>query len=134
LTAQEEITQSTETPLPSFPQKRQDRKSKGLTAKMQKTLDRLNLPLRVVWTPRGIAAIHGEIKQGVIYIYDSNPKEAVETFEHEVYEYKFKEVTKIYRTMVNSLIEIIEKEIYARKEAFFDFLPLLQESMKALKE
>jgi hypothetical protein len=134
MTAQEETAQPTETPLPSFPQKLQGRKSKGLNAKMQKTLDRLNLPLRVLWTPRDSATIHGEIKQGVIYIYDANSKEAIETFEHEVYEYKFKEVTRMQRAMINSLIEVIEKEIYARKEAFFDFLPLFRKSMGDLKE
>ncbi len=134
MTSQEETTQSTETQLPSFPQRLQDRKSKGLNTKMQRTLDRLNLPLRVLWTPRDNAPIHGEIKQGIIYIYDANQKEAVETFEHEVYEYKFKEVTRMQRAMINSLIEVIEKELYARKEAFFDFLPLFRESMKGLKE
>ena len=79
-------------------------------------------------------AIHGEIKQGFILIYDMSEKEAIETFEHEVYEYKFKQATKVYRKMVNSLLEIVEKEIYYRKEAFFDFLPLFQEAMKDIKE
>jgi hypothetical protein len=101
---------------------------------MQKILNRLNLPLRVLWTPREDMTIHGEIKEGVILIYDSSEKEVIETFEHEVYEYKFKEVTRPYRMMVNSLIDILEKETYARKEAFFDFLPLFQETMKDLKE
>lgn len=111
-----------------------DHISRGLSAKMQKTLDRLNIPLQVFWAPNENATIHGEIKQGCIFIYDVDDQDAIETFEHEVYEYKFKEVTKVYRAMVNSLIEVIEKEIYARKEAFFDFLPAFQEMMKDLKE
>jgi hypothetical protein len=134
VTAQKETTQPTETALPSFPQILQDRKSKGLNAKMQKIIDRLNLPLQVRWTPKGNVSIHGEIKQGIIYIYDNDPKEAVETFEHEIYEYKFKEITRLQRAMINALIEVIEKEMYARKEAFLDFLPLFQKTMGDLKE
>ena len=108
--------------------------SRKLEEKLQKILDRLNLPLEVVWTPNENMQVHGEIKQQIISIYDMREKAAIATFEHEVYEYKLKEVTKLYRVMVNSLIDIIEKEIYSRKETFFDFLPLFQEAMKSLKE
>jgi len=112
----------------------QDTKKRNLENKLKNILDSLNLPLDVVWIPKANMPIHGEIKENVILIYDAGEKTAIDTFEHEVYEYKFKEVTKLYRVMVNSLIDIIEKEIYSRKETFFDFLPLFQEAMKSLKE
>jgi hypothetical protein len=35
--------------------------------------------------------------------------------------------------MFNSLLEVMEKEIYARKEAFFDFLPSFRDVMKEIK-
>lgn len=49
------------------------------------------------------------------------------TFEHEVYEFKFKEVTYAYRTLVNSLIEGVEKLAYERQEKFLEFLPRISE-------
>jgi len=39
------------------------------------------------------------------------------TFQHEVYEFKFKEITFPYRTLVNSLIERVEKLTYERKKS-----------------
>lgn len=110
----------------------QSKNESKLQTRMQKALYRLNLPLQVVWAPNENMPVHGEIKQYTIYIYDKNQKDALATFEHEVYEYKFKEVTRLYRSMVNSLLDVIEKETYARKEAFFDFLPVLEETMKNL--
>lgn len=105
------------------------RNMRKLTDKLQGVLGRLNLPLKVIWAPNDNMFVHGEIKSNVILIYDSCEKDAIETFQHEVYEFKFKEVTRLYRSMFNSLLEVMEKEIYARKEAFFDFLPFFQETM-----
>jgi hypothetical protein len=105
-----------------------------LQTRMQKALYQLDLPLQVLWLPNEKMTIHGEINQQTIFIYDENEKDALATFEHEVYEYKFREVTRLYRAMVNSLLEVLEKEIYARKESFFDFLPLLQEAIKEIQE
>jgi hypothetical protein len=45
------------------------------------------------------------------------------TFEHEAYEFKFKEVIYPHRTLVNCLIEAAEKLAYERKEKFLEFLP-----------
>ncbi|MCJ7762750.1 hypothetical protein MUP38_04760 [Candidatus Bathyarchaeota archaeon] len=66
---------------------------------------------------------HGEINSNCLFIYDRDECEAWLTFEHEVYEFKFKEVTYPYRTLVNSLIEAVEKLTYGRKEKFLEFLP-----------
>ncbi len=104
-----------------------------LQARMQKALYQLNLPLQVLWLPNEKTIIHGEIKQQTIYIYDENENDALSTFEHEIYEYKFKEVTRLYRSMINSLVDVIDKETYARKEAFFDFLPVLEETIRNIK-
>ena len=70
---------------------------------------------------------HVQIRLILILIYDRNESEAWLTFEHEVYDCKFKEVTFPYRTLVNSLIETVEKLTYERKEKFIDSLPRISE-------
>jgi len=99
----------------------------SLEKRMQRILDRLGVPLRVMWTPKANLGKHGEIASGVLYVYDKNESEAWLTFQHEIYEYKFKEVTYVYRTLVNSLIEGFEKLAYERKEKFLEFLPRILE-------
>lgn len=99
----------------------------SLEERMQRILDRLGIPLRVKWIPNADLEKHGEITSGVLYVYDKNESEAWLTFQHEVYEYKFKEVTYAYRTLVNSLIEGFEKIAYERKERFLEFLPRILE-------
>jgi len=108
--------------------------TKMLTEKMQKTINHLNLPLKVLWLPKEECVIHGEIKQGTLFIYSTDEKEALETFKHEIYEYKFKEITRLHMSIVNSLLEILQKEIYHKKEAFFDFLPHFHETMEELNK
>ena len=95
--------------------------------KMQNCLDRLGLPLKVLWMPETKIAKHGEIKSNCILIYDRDEAEAWLTFEHEVLEFKFKEVTFPYRSMVNNLIEAVEKMAYERKEKFIEALPKVSE-------
>jgi hypothetical protein len=91
--------------------------------KMQHCLDRLGVSLRVVWAPRTGSGKHGEISSGCLLIYDQDQEEAWVTFTHEIYEFKLKEVTSVYRTLINSLIEGYEKLAYDRKEQLLEFLP-----------
>lgn len=92
-------------------------------SRMQRCLDRLGVPLRVLWTPETNSNKHGEINSSCLFIYDGDESEAWLTFEHELHEFKFKEVTYAYRMLVNSLIETVEKLVYERKEKFLEFLP-----------
>lgn len=101
--------------------------------KMQSCLDQLAVPLKVMWIPKPKSDKHGEIDSNILFIYDKNEREAWLTFEHELYEYKFKEVTYAYRTLVNSLIEAVEKLAYERKERFLEFLPRIQEAIAEQK-
>ena len=94
-----------------------------LEVKMQNCLVKLGVPLKVLWIPKEDSVKHGEISSNCLLIYDRNEVEAWLTFEHEVYEFKFKEVTVPYRSLVNSLIETVEKLTYERKEKFLEFLP-----------
>jgi hypothetical protein len=98
-----------------------------LESKMQKCLDRLGVPLKVMWIPKASSGKHGEIDSNRLLIYDKSEQEAWLTFEYEVYEYKFKEVTYTYRTLINSFIEAFEKLAYERKEKFLEFLPRISQ-------
>jgi hypothetical protein len=97
---------------------------------MQDVLERLGIPLSVVWTPENNRSIHGEIRQGTIYIYDHQESEAFATFTHEVIEFKLREVTKVYRVLINNLIDGYEKLAYQQKEDFIEFIPKLIETQK----
>jgi hypothetical protein len=98
------------------------------TKRMQEVLERLGIPLSIVWKPENNRSIHGEIKQGTIYIYDCQETDAFATFTHEIIEFKLKEVTKIYRVLINNLIEGYEKLAYQQKEEFIEFIPRLAEA------
>lgn len=101
-----------------------------LEVKMQRCLDKLGVPLKVLWKTEAGNPEHGEISSDCLFIYDSDEREAWLTFEHEVYEYKFKEVTYAYRTLANSLIETVEKLTYERKERFLEFLPRIAQILR----
>ncbi len=93
------------------------RKSKArsalVEAQIQECLWRLGVNLTVKWQPDSAKSGHGEIKGNSIFLYDVDESEAWQTFTHEVTEYKLKNVTRPYRSMINSLIEAINKSIYA---------------------
>jgi len=96
--------------------------------RMQEIMDRLGVPLSVAWVPAGAKSIRGEIKQGTIYIYDHAETDAFATFTHEVIEFKLKEVTRVYRVLINSLIDGYEHLSYQQKEAFIEFIPRVLEA------
>jgi hypothetical protein len=97
---------------------------------MQDCLYRLGVNLTVKWQPDSSKSVHGEIKGNVIFPYDSNETEIWRTLTHEVTEYKLQNVTRPYRLMINSLIDALEKSIYAEKEQFIDFLLKMIEVIK----
>ena len=92
---------------------------------MQECLDRLNIPLKIIWQHDNTKTVHGEIDNTTktLFIYDADYDLAWETLLHEVLEWKMKDVTNIYRTIINSLIETLEKLAYERKERFLDSIP-----------
>jgi hypothetical protein len=103
-------------------------------AKMQNCLDRLGIPLKIMWIPKADRDKHGEINGKALFIYDEDDREAWVTLEHEIYEFKFKEVTYAYRTLVNSLIEGFEKLAYERKEKFLESLSGILEIIAEQRE
>jgi len=101
--------------------------------RMQNCLNRLGIDLTVCWRPEPNKSVHGEIKHGVLLLYDEDEQDAWKTFMHEVLEFRFQQVTQPYRMIVNSLIEVIEKLTYSRKEEFLDFMPIFMKSIEEAK-
>jgi hypothetical protein len=66
----------------------------------------------------------------MIYNCDHQETEAFATFAHEIIEYKLKEVTRIYRVLINNLIEGYKKLAYQQKEDFIEFIPKFVEVQK----
>jgi len=40
--------------------------------------------LKVIWRPGGVAGLSGEVKGGVVYVYEAEEGKAVETLKHEL--------------------------------------------------
>jgi hypothetical protein len=97
----------------------------AVEAKMQRCLDKLGLPLRVVWAPNGNHDKHGLIEESsrTIFLFDEAESEAWATFTHEILEFRLKDVTKTYRALVNGLIELFERLVYEKKESFLESIP-----------
>ena len=104
------------------------------SGKMQDCLAHLGINLKVVWAPNPSMAVNGEIKGSYLLIYDSDAESAWQTLTHEICEFKLKEVTRIYRVLVNQLIVGYEKLAYKQKESFIEFLPGLFAGVQELKD
>ncbi len=98
---------------------------------MQEMVDRLGVCLTVVWVPDESKSVKGELKDGFLYVYDQEQAEAFATLSHEIVEFKLKSLTKVYRCMINSLIDGYEKLAYKEKEEFIEFIPRINEAMKS---
>jgi hypothetical protein len=105
----------------------------AVQAKMQRCLDTLGLPIKVVWTPNRNHDKHGLIEESsrTIFLFDEGESEAWATFTHEILEFRLKDVTKTYRSIINALIEVFEQITYQNKEIFLESVP---EILKAVEE
>ncbi len=101
-----------------------------LEVKMQKLVNSLSIPMRVVWSPDQKAKCHGEIANGCIVIYDVDEGEVWDTFIHEMLEYKLKKVTSVYLETINALMDTIQKVAYAEKELFIESIPILVSAVR----
>lgn len=100
---------------------------KSFQCQMQDIVDHLGVCLTVAWMPDESKSVKGELKGKFIYIYDEEQAEALATLTHEIIEFKLKALTRVYRSMINSLIEGYEKLAYQEKEEFIEFI---QDSFK----
>jgi hypothetical protein len=106
--------------------------SQHLTKQMQKLLEELGVPLTVALVPQPQSMKHGEIDQTskTLFIYDTDPEQAWTTFIHEILEFKLQNYTRVYRAIINALIEALEKTAYAQKEEFLNFCLELMEKLR----
>jgi hypothetical protein len=95
----------------------------ALEMRFRQVLDKLGVPLLVCWKPNDKSLKHGEIVGGTILIFDVDEDAAWDTLLHEIFEFKLKDVTLAYRTVINELLGIIEKLTYDRKERFLNSIP-----------
>jgi len=90
--------------------------------------------LEVVWSPSELQELSGEVKGNTIYVYETEPAQALDTLRHEFLDYlvseavkPYQKVTALYSAMINTLIERLVDEAYSEKEKVIDSL------MKILK-
>jgi len=108
--------------------------------RMSEVCKRLGMPFKVAWTPDPSMSEHGKVdlKNRVIHIFDLNERDAWATLTHEILELKIRPLLSFYRSLVNTLIEFIEKHVYREKEKFLESLPeimtaLIKEMEKVTK-
>jgi len=83
----------------------------------------LGLELKDVrWVPKD-GVFSGEVKDGIVYVYDKEPEEAIRTLRHEVLDFHLTE--KIIRkpiNLLNLILKHLETEIYQEKEKLINRL------------
>jgi hypothetical protein len=95
-----------------------ERELEGLEAKLG-----LDLGLKVVWAPDPSNHLSGEVKNGVVYVYEEGLEEAVRTLKHELLDYVLSSrLVQPLVSLVNLLIKAKEVEIYKEKEKIVEAL------------
>ena len=81
--------------------------------------------LKLKWIPNNNEKLSGEVKDDVIYVYDENEKEALETLRHEFLDFAISKIIEPYKEVTNKLIMLINEEAYRRKEKLVENLARL---------
>lgn len=94
----------------------------GPEEKMNTVLQRIQIPLKVAWTPSNTYEQHAKIdlEKGLIVLYDKEEHEAWRSLFHECLEYRLRSIISPYREIINKLIETIEQITYREKEKVID--------------
>ncbi|MGQ9469978.1 MAG: hypothetical protein ACUVTD_09235 [Nitrososphaerales archaeon] len=102
--------------------------SESLQKRLEEELDRLKrklgmgYELKVVWMPNNNSNLAGEVKGETIFIYEEDLERALETLRHEFLDYAISQVIEPYRQVANSLILILNRKAYERKERLVEKL------------
>jgi hypothetical protein len=73
--------------------------------------------LELKWLPDANSRKSGEVLGKTVYIYEEDEAKALDTLRHEFVEYVLTdELIAPYKKLVNSLITVLEEEMYERKE------------------
>lgn len=77
--------------------------------------------LKLKWIPNGNEKLSGEVKGDVIYVYDEDEQEALETLRHEFLDYILtKELIWPSQELINKLISLFGELLYERKEKLIE--------------
>ncbi|MFH0748932.1 MAG: hypothetical protein V1915_03310 [Candidatus Bathyarchaeota archaeon] len=108
------------------------RKKQGVQIALEEELERLKLTmsigydLKVRYIPNGESKLSGEVRGTVIYVYEEDEGEAIETLKHEFIDHHItKEIVEPLVEYVNIQKSLIERLIYKRKEGLVDSLSKL---------
>lgn len=94
---------------------------------LKKKLD-LGHELKVIWDPKAIGKLSGEVKANVIFVYERSKQKALETLRHEFLDYAISKVIEPYKDVANKIIMLINEQAYRRKEDLIDNLSRLFKS------
>ncbi|MEM4497692.1 MAG: hypothetical protein QW692_02570 [Nitrososphaerota archaeon] len=72
--------------------------------------------LKVSWIPKAESRLSGEVRGGVIYIYELEADKALETLRHEFVDFMVSRAIEPYREVANKLMELVNEMLYRRKE------------------
>jgi len=76
----------------------------------------LGYGLEVTWMPDGPKDRAGEVKRNVILVYEKEPEAALKTLRHEFVDWLVSQVTRAHKQLVNKLLELLELQLYVKKE------------------
>jgi hypothetical protein len=85
----------------------------------------LGYDLIVKWVPDGKSKLSGEVRGNLVYIYEEEEEEAVETLRHEFIDFCISQVVEPYKDVTNLLIKKINKDAYLQKEKLVEALKRL---------
>ena len=79
--------------------------------------------LKLVWVPDLGKGLSGEVRNNVVYIYEKDESEAIETLKHELIDYLVtSKIVKPLVDLVNLLIKSRESDVYREKETIVEVL------------
>ena len=79
--------------------------------------------LKLVWTPDSDKSVSGEVRNGVVYVYEEEEGKALETLKHELIDYLVtSRIVKPLVELINLLIKSRESDIYREKETIIEAL------------
>ncbi len=100
---------------------------------LENELERLKLrlriddDLRVSWTPDSSQHLDGEVKRGIIFVYNEDPDKAAQTLRHEVLDFLISRLVGSQQEITNKLILLLNERAYKEKEALVEKLVQLLE-------
>jgi hypothetical protein len=104
---------------------------RGVQRRLEDELERLRQAtgmghgLGVKWFPDGGSKLSGEVREGVVYIYDESEAEALQTLRHEFLDYLVSQAIEPYKDITNRLIKHVTEDAYKKKEKVVEALARL---------